>query len=312
MSKYYLGRPERYTSISNAFLLRRDLSIEAKGLLCQIMALAKDFEFRESYFYDQEIKDGTTINRCKTVKKALKELEDNGFLYRTMVRGNDGKYLAGFWYADTEPVQPPDIARSMSDFFDEKIVLKTMLKSFPDNELEIVDEYPNELEKWKIYIKRDLRKKTFKTVTSRPTLILPSPDEEVQPEEFWDFIARMSRADNAKAYANKLRSLHRVGKFDAYDGWVERYHDFIELALGGLDPVRMSTARKMFLNKYIPEITEIRMKYGSGGTFAVKTKEGLMDFGRFLMESEVDVAGQFFREVRAGAFLNKILVNQEQ
>ncbi len=78
-------KDQNFTTINNEFIFNKNLSLKAKGLLCHILALPKDW-----ILYVEEVgkwhKDGKDA-----IYSAFKELSTNGYMKREQIRQN-GKF----------------------------------------------------------------------------------------------------------------------------------------------------------------------------------------------------------------------------
>lgn len=79
-----------YTVINNHLLKNTDLSLKAKGLLCLMFSLPEDWNFSTKGL-TSIVKDGE-----RSVRGALKELEDNRYLIRKPI--HDGKHITDWEY----------------------------------------------------------------------------------------------------------------------------------------------------------------------------------------------------------------------
>lgn len=84
------GSAKGYTVINNHLLKNTDLSLKAKGLLCLMFSLPEDWNFSTKGL-TSIVKDGE-----RSVRGALKELEDNRYLIRKPI--HDGKHITDWEY----------------------------------------------------------------------------------------------------------------------------------------------------------------------------------------------------------------------
>lgn len=97
MSVIRVNKNKNYTTISNVALRDRNLSFRAKGLLCQMLSLPED--------WDYSIKGLAAISKEgeKAVRTVLAELEAAGYLVRTKVRGDSGRFTSIVYDIFEEP-----------------------------------------------------------------------------------------------------------------------------------------------------------------------------------------------------------------
>lgn len=84
------GSAKQYTIINNHLLKNTDLSLKAKGLLCLMFSLPEDWNFSTKGL-TSIVKDGE-----RSVRSALKELEDNRYLIRKPI--HDGAHIIDWEY----------------------------------------------------------------------------------------------------------------------------------------------------------------------------------------------------------------------
>ena len=82
MKKILVKKSENFTTINNEFIFNKEMSLKAKGLLCHLLALPKDWDL-----YVEEVekwhKDGK-----KAIYSAFKELSLLGYMERSQIREN--------------------------------------------------------------------------------------------------------------------------------------------------------------------------------------------------------------------------------
>lgn len=78
-------RAKKYTVISNDVFTDNTLSLGAKGLLCQM------FSFQDGMDISEEKLSALFNDSRTTIRNALNELEQAGYLKRTVERTDDGK-----------------------------------------------------------------------------------------------------------------------------------------------------------------------------------------------------------------------------
>ena len=90
---------EKYTTIDNSILKNKNLSLKARGLLVTLLGLPDNWEFTEAGLYSLFEKDGQN-----SVRTAIKELENLGYLKRQRIRDNNGKYSEIEWSIYEKPI----------------------------------------------------------------------------------------------------------------------------------------------------------------------------------------------------------------
>ena len=87
MKKILVKKSSNFTTINNEFIFNKGLSLKAKGLLCHLLALPKDWSL-----YVEEVekwhKDGK-----HSVYTAFRELCNRGYIERTQKRESGWKLL---------------------------------------------------------------------------------------------------------------------------------------------------------------------------------------------------------------------------
>lgn len=76
----------KFTQISNICLYDKNLSLDARGLMCILLSYPKDWSF-----YNKQIIKTANIGEEK-LKKLFHQLEINGYIKRTKQRDNLGKF----------------------------------------------------------------------------------------------------------------------------------------------------------------------------------------------------------------------------
>lgn len=89
----------KFTTLQNSFLQNKNLSISAKGLGAWIFSLPENWHFNEAYFYNSNSRNGE-----KSIKTALKELEENNILFRQKIRDEKGRFCGAIWYFNPEGI----------------------------------------------------------------------------------------------------------------------------------------------------------------------------------------------------------------
>lgn len=93
-----------YTSIPNALLRDKSLSLSAKGLLCYMLSCTVDWKF--------SIKGISTVTGATEyqVQKLLKELEEKGYHKKEAQKDSNGKIIEWIYYVSDTPVfDLPDV-----------------------------------------------------------------------------------------------------------------------------------------------------------------------------------------------------------
>lgn len=287
--KTYFVKKDPYTSISNEFCQRRDVTYEAKGLAMWISSIdPHEFDFKESYFYEHFNEDGSSVNRMKTTRSALKELENKKFLYRTQGRDNKGKFIGTLWYFDTLGIKPYEIAIELQKIFGLEEAIKILNKDFPKYEIHYVDnldQYPPE--------------RVVYLLNPKETAEKMIPEDQIDPDTFWDFIARVNQANNAKAYANKMKLLYRRGKFDDYEEWREKYHEFMNLAVGNIHVESIPDERLYMINIRCADIMSLIREKKDPEVGGMR-----IELNKFLLDSSDLMFKSFFKELRSNRETN--------
>lgn len=86
MSVFRVNKSKNYTVMSNYHFKDKSLSLKAKGLLSQMLSLPDD--------WDYTVAGLCAINKesAGAMNSALKELEDNGYLKRTKIQDEKGRF----------------------------------------------------------------------------------------------------------------------------------------------------------------------------------------------------------------------------
>ena len=90
---------EKYTTVDNSILKNKNLSLKARGLLVTLLGLPDNWEFTEAGLCSLFAKDGQN-----SVRTAIKELENSGYLKRQRIRDNNGKYSEIEWSIYEKPI----------------------------------------------------------------------------------------------------------------------------------------------------------------------------------------------------------------
>ena len=159
-----------FTTINNAFIFNKNMSLKAKGLLCHILALPNDWTL-----YVEEVgkwhKDGKG-----SIYSAFKELTANGYMKREKVRDEAGKIVKWDYlifekpHTDFQDVDNPDVDNQDVDNPDvdnqqllNTNITKDLIKLNTNNSKTEGIEYPFELnlESWNLW--KEFKKEQFKT-----------------------------------------------------------------------------------------------------------------------------------------------------
>ncbi len=89
-----------YTVIPNKIFMDTRLSMKSTGMICRLLSLPDTWNFSEAGL-TKIVKDGKD-----TVKAALKELEECGYLQRERVRDEGGKLRGVIYHIYEEPFEP--------------------------------------------------------------------------------------------------------------------------------------------------------------------------------------------------------------
>lgn len=98
-------RSSGFTIIPNLIFKNKNLSLKAKGLLCQLLSLPDTWEYSEMGLV------AITTDGRASVRSAIKELEDNRYLIREQTRGSDGKMSKMIYHVYEEPFEPSEDER---------------------------------------------------------------------------------------------------------------------------------------------------------------------------------------------------------
>lgn len=111
MSIVRTNKNKNYTVISNEVFLRTDLSAKAKGLYGYLMTKPDDWKI-----YKGNLKDSFTDGR-ESISTAFKELEDAGYIKRTILRSEEGTYKGCTYdvYENAGMIEPPEPEKPKSE-----------------------------------------------------------------------------------------------------------------------------------------------------------------------------------------------------
>ena len=85
MAVFRVERTRDYTVMSNHHLKDRTLTLKAKGLLSVMLSLPDDWDYNTTRGLASICREGDAIG------KAIKELENAGYMKRRQLRGKDGR-----------------------------------------------------------------------------------------------------------------------------------------------------------------------------------------------------------------------------
>ena len=91
-----LKKSKNFTIVSNQVINDIKLSLQAKGLMLIILSNTDEW-----IFYLKELSERSK-NGIDSTRAALKELEENGYLFRYRLRDKNGRYYKTVWYFDDE------------------------------------------------------------------------------------------------------------------------------------------------------------------------------------------------------------------
>lgn len=91
MAKYKIHKTKDYTTMSNYHFREKEMSLKAKGLLSLMLSLPEEWDYSEIGLSTLS-KDGVG-----STAKALDELERFGYMQRTQIKDDNGKF-AGYEY----------------------------------------------------------------------------------------------------------------------------------------------------------------------------------------------------------------------
>lgn len=102
MAVFRTVKNENYTVMCNHHLTNKSLSLKAKGLLSLILALPDNWNYNTRGLASCS-KDGVD-----STGNALKELEEQGYIIRRQLRGNDGRIYDTEYTVYEIPQKKPD------------------------------------------------------------------------------------------------------------------------------------------------------------------------------------------------------------
>ncbi len=155
MKKILVKKSENFTTINNEFIFNKEMSLKAKGLLCHLLALPKDWDL-----YVEEVekwhKDGK-----KAIYSAFKELTLLGYMERSQIREN-GKIKKWEYIIHEKPLsQKVDVEKveiQKAPLLNTDIKLNTDITKKEEFDFQDLEELNVEVwKKWKEYRKEQFR-----------------------------------------------------------------------------------------------------------------------------------------------------------
>lgn len=103
---------ERYTIVDYNLIQDKNLSMKAFALLVKILSLPDDWDFSEQGLFAiyKTDKDGTS-----SIRSALKELEDLGYIHRKRIRNSKGQVMSIAWEITEIPTPSPKLENPIVD-----------------------------------------------------------------------------------------------------------------------------------------------------------------------------------------------------
>ncbi len=98
MSVFRVERTHDYTVMSNHHLKNRALSLKAKGLLSLMLSLPDDWD------YTLQGLAHISLEKVDAVRKAIMELENEGYITRTRQRDEEGKLRGTEYIIREQPI----------------------------------------------------------------------------------------------------------------------------------------------------------------------------------------------------------------
>tara|TARA_R100001463_G_scaffold29063_1_gene66327 strand:+ start:1873 stop:2547 length:675 start_codon:yes stop_codon:yes gene_type:complete len=156
MKKILVKKSENFTTINNEFIFNKEMSLKAKGLLCHLLALPKDWDL-----YVEEVEKWHK-DKKDSVYSGFKELIALGYVERTQKR-ESGKFK-GFDYIVYEiPIrEKPKTEKPKTEnpqLLNTDIKLNTDITKKEDFDFQDLEEL--NVEVWKKW--REYRKEQFRT-----------------------------------------------------------------------------------------------------------------------------------------------------
>ena len=89
----------KYTVLNNGIFRDENLSAKSLGILAKMLSLPDNWEFSVTGLCSIFKKDG-----IDSIRRGLKELEENGYLVRSRVRDESGKLTSAEWTVSDQPM----------------------------------------------------------------------------------------------------------------------------------------------------------------------------------------------------------------
>lgn len=143
---------DKYTVIDNNILKNKHLSLKARGLLVTLLSLPDNWEFSENGL-EKIFNDGIT-----SIRTALKQLEEQGYLKRKQLKDDKGKFTGNEWIVIENPLlENPITDNPVSENHTQ---LNTNISNtYKDNICSSLTEDFDKL--WKIYPRKDGKNQAF-------------------------------------------------------------------------------------------------------------------------------------------------------
>lgn len=143
---------DRYTVIDNKILKNKHLSLKARGLLVTLLSLPDNWEFSENGL-EKIFNDGIT-----SIRTALKQLEEQGYLKRKQLKDDKGKFKGNEWIVIENPLLENPITDN--PISENHTQLNTNISN--TNKDNICSSLAEDFDKlWKIYPRKDGKNQAF-------------------------------------------------------------------------------------------------------------------------------------------------------
>lgn len=87
MAVFKVNKTKNYTVMSNAHLRDKALTLKAKGILSLMLSLPEGWDYSIAGL------ETLSADGASSIRTALKELEERGYLTRTIIRNTNGKFI---------------------------------------------------------------------------------------------------------------------------------------------------------------------------------------------------------------------------
>ena len=190
MSVIRVNKTKDYTVMSNCHIKDKRLSLKAKGLLSEMLSLPDDWDYTV---------DGLCLinkENKTSIQGALKELEDNGYLIRTRMQDDLGRFAYQYdIYEHPLPILPQTENPSTDNLRTEnpwtenqpqlntndkktkKVITNDLLLTYTDNEM-LLDTL-KEFGKMRSKMKKPLTDKGWKLVMNKLDELSPTDEGKV-------------------------------------------------------------------------------------------------------------------------------------